>query len=98
MCQHTQRGMCMACGIGRALRSQACQQAHDRGRAAAPQTAIEAGEFLEDPGDCESGPCLPAVIGIAADIAAGMAFLHGRKILHGDLTCSALALPTCLVQ
>lgn len=44
---------------------------------------------MEDPSDCNSGPCLPAVIGIAADIAAGMAFLHGRNILHGDLTCSA---------
>ena len=29
------------------------------------------------------------MVGIAADIAAGMSFLHGRNILHGDLTCSA---------
>jgi hypothetical protein len=57
------------------------------------QTAIEAGEFLEDPGDPASGPSLPAVLGIARDIASGMAFLHGRRILHGDLTCSAL--PAC---
>ncbi|KAK9831340.1 hypothetical protein WJX81_003700 [Elliptochloris bilobata] len=55
-------------------------------------TAIEAGSFMEVPGDPGSGPCLPAVLGIAADIAAGMAFLHGRKILHGDLTCNNVLL------
>lgn len=53
------------------------------------QTAIEAGEFREDPGDPGSPPSVPAVLSVASDIVAGMAFLHERKILHGDLTCSA---------
>ncbi len=53
------------------------------------QTAIEAGEFREDPGDPSSSPSVPAVLSVASDIVAGMAFLHERKILHGDLTCSA---------
>ena len=58
----------------------------------AVQTAIEAGEFREDPGDPGSSPSVAAVLSVAADIVAGMAFLHERKILHGDLTCSAHSL------
>ena len=56
----------------------------------AAQDAINAGDFLLDRNNSGSGPCVPEVLGIAADVAAGMACLHAHSILHGDLNCSAI--------
>lgn len=55
----------------------------------AAQDAIDAGDFLLDRSDRGSGPRVPEVLGIAADVAAGMACLHAHSVLHGDLNCSA---------
>ena len=56
----------------------------------AAQDAIDAGDFLLDRNERGSGPRVPEVLGIAADVAAGMACLHAHSILHGDLNCSAI--------
>ena len=39
-------------------------------------------------------PNLKSIIAAAADVAAGMAFLHGRGVVHGDLTGGNVLLAT----
>lgn len=51
----------------------------------APQTAIERGLLRADANRSDSPPNLPLVLSLAAQIAEGMAFLHARDVLHGDL-------------
>lgn len=48
------------------------------------QEAILKGAFLEGrrPG---AGPDIKAVVSAALEIAMGMAYLHGRDLIHGDL-------------
>ena len=49
------------------------------------QTAIERGLLRADANRSNSPPNLPLVLLLAAQIAEGMAFLHARDVLHGDL-------------
>lgn len=55
------------------------------------QTAIERGLLRADANRSDSPPNLPLVLALAAQIAEGMAFLHARDVLHGDL-CGGAAL------
>lgn len=41
---------------------------------------------------------LPAVLATAAEIAAGMSYLHARGIVHGDLTGANILLASCPVR
>ncbi|KAK9840576.1 hypothetical protein WJX81_002140 [Elliptochloris bilobata] len=47
--------------------------------------AIERGLLRADANKSDSPPNLALVVSLAAQIAAGMAFLHSRDVLHGDL-------------
>ena len=55
------------------------------------QMAIERGLLREDASNSDRPPNLPLVLSLAAQIAEGMAFLHARDVLHGDL-CGGAAL------
>lgn len=37
-------------------------------------------------------PRMPSILGVAADVAAGMAHIHSRNIIHGDLKCTNVLL------
>lgn len=50
------------------------------------QEAIKRGAFLMPPSRGPERPNIAALLTTAAEIAAGMAFLHARGIIHGDLS------------
>ena len=50
------------------------------------QGAIKKGWFRKRPDDRTSAPDLAALLATAQEIAHGMAFLHSRSVIHGDLT------------
>ena len=49
------------------------------------QDAIVKGAFLEDK-RAGAATDIKAVVSAALEIAMGMAYLHGRDLIHGDLT------------
>lgn len=58
--------------------------------AGAAQEAIDKGWFRTQRSQLEGGVNMAAVLAAAAQVAAGMAFLHARAVVHGDLTGGAL--------
>ena len=60
--------------------------------AGAAQEAIDKGWFRTRRSQLEGGVNMAAVLATAAQVAAGMAFLHARAVVHGDLTGGA---PRC---
>jgi len=61
--------------------------------AAGAQEAIRRGAFLRQPSSLKGKCDLAMVLATAAEIAAGMAFLHARGIIHGDLSAGAAPAP-----
>ena len=60
------------------------------------QGAIKKGWFRKRLDDRSSAPDLAALLAAAQEIAHGMAFLHSRSVIHGDLTaCDTLHLRPC---
>lgn len=57
--------------------------------AGAAQEAIDKGWFRTQRSQLEGGVNMAAVLATAAQVAAGMAFLHARAVVHGDLTGGA---------
>jgi len=57
------------------------------------QEAIRRGAFLRQPSSLKGKCNLAMVLATAAEIAAGMAFLHARGIIHGDLSGGAAPRP-----
>lgn len=70
-------------GFARNLASDGALEA--KGCSMGMQEAIMRGSFVEgkDPG---AAPDIKAVVSAALEIAMGMAYLHGRDLIHGDLT------------
>ena len=70
------------------------------------QAAVDRGCFRVRRATKDGPPALPVILAAAAEIAAAMAYLHGRGVVHGDLAggnvllCSAPDAPhgfTCKV-
>ena len=55
----------------------------------AAQEAIDKGWFRTQRSQLAGGLRMAAVLATAAEVAAGMAFLHARGVVHGDLTGGA---------
>ena len=59
----------------------------------AAQEAIDKGWFRTQRSQLQGGVRMAAVLATAREVAAGMAFLHGRGVVHGDLTGGAPSRP-----
>jgi hypothetical protein len=49
------------------------------------KTAIDDGRLHDVSGDGSPRPVMSCILQLAVDIAAGMAHVHSRNIVHGDL-------------
>ena len=47
---------------------------------------IDRGLFRSVPSNVHGAPDFARIIAAAADVAAGLAYLHQRSVLHGDVT------------
>ncbi|KAK9827953.1 hypothetical protein WJX81_000153 [Elliptochloris bilobata] len=66
-----------------------------RARAWAAREAIDKGWFRTQRSQLEGAVSMAAVLATAAEVAAGMAFLHARAVVHGDLTGGNVLLAAC---
>ena len=50
------------------------------------QDAIDRGWFRTEPSRLTGKPKIRTIVAVALEIAQGMSYLHGKKVLHSDLT------------
>ncbi|GFH13187.1 protein kinase domain-containing protein, partial [Haematococcus lacustris] len=81
-----------ASGGSGTLGSSQCSPAHSEFCDGGTLTAAVDGGMLEDMTADQPQPIMAHVLQLATDIAAGMAHVHSRNVVHGDLTPSNILL------